>query len=191
MAGILFFPEWWLQLPMTVTLFVYWHGKKYSISRKCDGELKGVPLTLVQNRVRKWGIFQLLPAESTSQERSGRRWFPVGKYLHTYKIVERSELDGAFSSDLISSRPGTDCPPFSDSNDLGPAFVWMVEAAGAQLPSLSDLAGSSPSFLPRASISLHSLPRWISREITSMYFHKFAPVIKGDCIRNVGGWRGL
>ena len=81
--------------------------------------------------------------------------------------------------------------PFSDSDDLGPVFVWMVEAAGTQLPSVSDLAGSSPSFLPRASISLHSLPGWISREITSMYFHKFAPGIKGNCIRNVGGWRRL
>lgn len=63
--------------------------------------------------------------------------FQLGNAYTPHKIVEKSELDGAFSSDLISSRAGTGCLPFSDSDDLGPAFVWMVEAAGTHPTALS------------------------------------------------------
>lgn len=63
----------------------------------------------------------------------------------------------------------------------------MVQATSTQLPSVSGLAGPSSSFLPQASISFHAPPGWISREITSTYFQKFTPVIKGGCVRNVGG----
>lgn len=122
---------------------------------------------------KKVGHFSTSAAENPCIKKVGRYWFFFGKSPN--KKVKRNELDGVppvigFPAVLVLLLTAPGC-----SEDMG--FILGAQADILQLPTVSGLAGSSPKFCPKPCLFFSLLPclGWISREITSTYFQKFAP----------------